>query len=193
MEIPRAHHRHGEFHELGGLKADEANAQPTLGTESDMAERRHDDQQEHTAHIEPRRRTTEKVRIHTGEHEHRDGAEEDAHDRADDRRHALARGTVEDDESVDGDHRQAGHEWAVDFQRRQNAGRACQGTARARLRVDFFVNHVAGLRRGPSLLTVDCVCDGDCVSGAAGAGFGLMLGISPGGGGGLSLPSLSRR
>ena len=51
VHVPGAHHRHRQLHDLGGLKAHEADIEPALRALADVAGDIDHDQQQHTDHI----------------------------------------------------------------------------------------------------------------------------------------------
>ena len=46
VQVPGAHHRHRELHDLGRLEADDAEVEPALRALADVARDRDDDEQE---------------------------------------------------------------------------------------------------------------------------------------------------
>ena len=62
VHVPGAHHRYREFHDFGGLKADEADVEPTLRALADVAGHGHHDQQQDADHVGDRREQAQVLR-----------------------------------------------------------------------------------------------------------------------------------
>jgi hypothetical protein len=67
MQIPRAQHRHGELHDLGGLEADEAQVEPALRALADVAGDVDDEQQHDAEHVDRQRGASQDVRVDLGQ------------------------------------------------------------------------------------------------------------------------------
>ena len=127
MQIPRAHHRDRELHELRRLEADEAQAQPALRTQSDVTEGGHNNQQEDANDIQPRSGAAQEIRADSCQHQHRDCAENQTQHGADDGGDVLAGSAVQHDQAVNRDQSQADDQRPIDIQLEQHARRTGQG------------------------------------------------------------------
>ena len=140
----RRHHRHRELHELARLEAEQSEVEPALRAHADVADRRHHQEQQAAARVQPGRGAAQEVGVDLRQQQHRRGAQCQARAGAHHGGQVLAGGAVEHHETVGGDQRQAHHQRPIDLQRKQHARRAGQGAPGAGAGSDLLVDHVAG-------------------------------------------------
>ena len=122
MHVPGAYHRHGELHDLGGLKAHEADIEPALRALADVARHIDHDQQQHADDIGDGRKQAQVLRRREfGESEHGGDRDGDIPQMMLDHFHVLPGGAVHHQNAEAHDDGEHAGQRAVQSQRAQGA------------------------------------------------------------------------
>jgi hypothetical protein len=146
-----------EFHELGGLKANKSEVEPTLRAFPDVADGIDDDEQNETDDVQPRRQPAQHARPQLREHQHEYDTDRESGAAAQHRLPVSARGAEEYELSIHCDGGETGKQRAVETQAAEQLRRSRQGSLRGAVHV--FAQHHSSDRSPPIGALVTVVTD----------------------------------
>ena len=115
VQVPGAHHRHRELHDLGRLEADDAEVEPALRALADVAGERDDHEQHEPERVGRRREHAQEVVRHLRQQDEEREADADARELVEPERRVLARRAVEHEQAEAGHGDEAREQHAVEL------------------------------------------------------------------------------
>ncbi len=126
MQVPGGHHRHGELHDLRGLKTD-AEIEPALRALADVAGDENEYEQKQPRQVAPWRPAPHQVRRQLRSDQHCDERDEQADDLLQPEIHVLAHGRIQHHEPEPADQQDAAEQGAIEIKPLQQVANAAQG------------------------------------------------------------------